>query len=190
MSASFVYFILPTILLILGLPIFVVLILTSTAAILFVAHVPTQAMQTYMFGCARQFSAARGAVFCAGRRDHGPRRHRQSRRHLGGIDHRRRTRLARGDDGRVVGTVRRHGAYIRRHRGRHRPAAVSLAHQARLHRALRGEPDHLVRRRRRDHSAVDLDDPLCHVGAGIGDQAVHRRHPAEPADRRRRRRST
>ena len=33
MAATFVYFILPAILLILGLPIFVVLILTSTAAI-------------------------------------------------------------------------------------------------------------------------------------------------------------
>ena len=55
MSAAFVYFILPAILLILGLPIFVVLILTSTAAIVFVAHVPTQAMQTYMFGSLDNF---------------------------------------------------------------------------------------------------------------------------------------
>jgi C4-dicarboxylate transporter DctM subunit len=55
MSATFVYFILPAILLILGLPIFVVLILTSTAAILFVAHVPTQAIQTYMFGSLDSF---------------------------------------------------------------------------------------------------------------------------------------
>jgi C4-dicarboxylate transporter DctM subunit len=53
--AIFVYFILPAILLILGLPIFVVLILTSTAAILFVAHVPTQAIQTYMFGSLDSF---------------------------------------------------------------------------------------------------------------------------------------
>ncbi|HEX4411198.1 MAG TPA: TRAP transporter large permease [Xanthobacteraceae bacterium] len=55
MSAIFVYFILPAILLILGLPIFVVLILTSTAAILFVAHVPTEAIQTYMFGSLDSF---------------------------------------------------------------------------------------------------------------------------------------
>ena len=55
MSAGFVYFVLPTILLILGLPIFVVLILTSTAAIVFVAHVPTQAVQTYMFGSLDNF---------------------------------------------------------------------------------------------------------------------------------------
>src|ERR1700693_896855 len=55
MSAAFVYFILPAILLILGLPIFVVLILTSTAAILFVAHVPVQAVQTYMFGSLDNF---------------------------------------------------------------------------------------------------------------------------------------
>src|SRR5277367_5018484 len=55
MSATFVYFILPALLLIAGLPIFVVLILTSTAAILFVAHVPVQAIQTYMFGSLDNF---------------------------------------------------------------------------------------------------------------------------------------
>src|SRR6202167_4857955 len=55
MPATFVYFILPVILLILGLPIFVVLILTSMAAILFVAHVPVQVIQTYMFGSRDNF---------------------------------------------------------------------------------------------------------------------------------------
>src|SRR5579862_7073009 len=53
--AAFVYFILPVLLLVLGLPIFVVLILTSTAAILFVAHVPVQTIQTYMFGSLDNF---------------------------------------------------------------------------------------------------------------------------------------
>ncbi len=52
---TFVYFILPLILLILGLPIFVVLLLTSFAAIVFVAHVPTEAVQTYMFGSLDNF---------------------------------------------------------------------------------------------------------------------------------------
>jgi C4-dicarboxylate transporter DctM subunit len=55
MSATFVYFILPAILLIVGLPIFVVLTLTSTAAILFVAHVPLDAIQTNMFGSLDNF---------------------------------------------------------------------------------------------------------------------------------------
>src|SRR5271155_5128948 len=55
MSEAFVYFILPTLLLILGLPIFVVLLLTSTAGILFGAHVPGQAIQTYMFGSLDNF---------------------------------------------------------------------------------------------------------------------------------------
>ena len=41
--------------LILGLPIFVVLILTSLAAILLIAHVPLQAIQTYMFGSLDNF---------------------------------------------------------------------------------------------------------------------------------------
>ena len=55
MRAAFVYFILPAILLVLGLPIFVVLILTSLAAILLIAHVPAQAIQTYMFGSLDNF---------------------------------------------------------------------------------------------------------------------------------------
>ncbi len=55
MSATFVYFIVPAILLILGLPIFVVLTLTSTAAIVFVAHVPLDAIQTNMFGSLDNF---------------------------------------------------------------------------------------------------------------------------------------
>jgi C4-dicarboxylate transporter DctM subunit len=55
MAAIFVYFILPALLLILGLPIFVVLTLTSTAAIVFVAHVPTDAIQTAMFGSLDNF---------------------------------------------------------------------------------------------------------------------------------------
>src|SRR5579871_1854699 len=55
MAAIFVYFILPALLLILGLPIFVVLTLTATAAIVFVAHVPTDAIQTAMFGSLDNF---------------------------------------------------------------------------------------------------------------------------------------
>src|ERR1700727_2277500 len=63
MAAGFFYFIRPTILLTLGLPIFVVLILTSTAAIVFVAHVPTQAVQTYMFGSLDHFPLLAVPVF-------------------------------------------------------------------------------------------------------------------------------
>src|SRR3569833_885725 len=45
-----VYFVLPAILLILGLPIFLVLLVTCLVAVLFVADVPTAAVQTYLFG--------------------------------------------------------------------------------------------------------------------------------------------
>jgi C4-dicarboxylate transporter, DctM subunit len=50
MLAIFVYFVLPAILLILGLPIFLVLLVTCLVAVLFVAGVPTEAVQTYLFG--------------------------------------------------------------------------------------------------------------------------------------------
>ncbi|HWL31250.1 MAG TPA: TRAP transporter large permease [Xanthobacteraceae bacterium] len=46
----FIYFILPGILLILGLPIFLVLLVTCLMAVLLVADVPTEAIQTYLFG--------------------------------------------------------------------------------------------------------------------------------------------
>jgi C4-dicarboxylate transporter, DctM subunit len=55
MPAILVYFVLPAILLLLGLPIFVVLTLTSMAAIVFVAHVPLDAIQTNMFGSLDNF---------------------------------------------------------------------------------------------------------------------------------------
>jgi C4-dicarboxylate transporter DctM subunit len=50
MLAIFVYFALPAILLVLGLPIFLVLLVTCLVAVLFVADVPTEAVQTYLFG--------------------------------------------------------------------------------------------------------------------------------------------
>jgi C4-dicarboxylate transporter, DctM subunit len=55
MPAILVYFVLPAVLLLLGLPIFVVLTLTSMAAIVFVAHVPLDAIQTNMFGSLDNF---------------------------------------------------------------------------------------------------------------------------------------
>ena len=53
--AYFVYFGLPAILMILGFPIFAVLVLTSLAAIVLVADVPTTAIPTYMFGSLDNF---------------------------------------------------------------------------------------------------------------------------------------
>jgi C4-dicarboxylate transporter DctM subunit len=50
-----VYFILPTVLLILGLPIFLVLLVTCLVAVLLVADVPTEAIQTYLFGSLDSF---------------------------------------------------------------------------------------------------------------------------------------
>jgi C4-dicarboxylate transporter DctM subunit len=53
--AYFIYFGLPIILLILGFPIFLILLVTSIVAILTVADVPTEAIQTYMFGSLDNF---------------------------------------------------------------------------------------------------------------------------------------
>src|ERR1700728_4332980 len=53
--AYFVYFGLPMILLIIGFPIFLILLVTSIVAIVTVAGVPTDALQTYMFGSLDNF---------------------------------------------------------------------------------------------------------------------------------------
>src|SRR5271170_3062967 len=53
--AYFVYFGLPVILLIIGFPIFLILLVTSLVAVLFVANVPTETIQTYMFGSLDNF---------------------------------------------------------------------------------------------------------------------------------------
>jgi len=49
MSAALAYFVLPAVLLILGLPIFLVLLVTCLVVVLFVANVPPEAVQTFLF---------------------------------------------------------------------------------------------------------------------------------------------
>src|SRR5215469_13470098 len=53
--AYFVYFGLPVILLIIGFPIFLILLVTAIVAVLTVADIPTDAIQTYMFGSLDNF---------------------------------------------------------------------------------------------------------------------------------------
>jgi C4-dicarboxylate transporter DctM subunit len=53
--AYLIFFGLPVLLLIIGFPIFLILLLTAMAAVLFVADVPTEAIQTYMFGSLDNF---------------------------------------------------------------------------------------------------------------------------------------
>ena len=55
MLTNLVYFALPAALLILGFPIFLILLITSLVAVLFVADVPTETLQTYMFGSLDNF---------------------------------------------------------------------------------------------------------------------------------------
>ena len=53
--AYFIYFGLPVVLLILGFPIFLILLVTSIVAVETVADAPTEAIQTYMFGSLDNF---------------------------------------------------------------------------------------------------------------------------------------
>ncbi len=49
MTAALVYFALPAVLLIIGFPIFLVLLVTCLVVVLFVTDVPTEAVQTFLF---------------------------------------------------------------------------------------------------------------------------------------------
>ena len=53
--AYLIYFALPVVLLLIGFPIFLILLVTSIVAVLTVAGVPTDAVQTYMFGSLDNF---------------------------------------------------------------------------------------------------------------------------------------
>jgi C4-dicarboxylate transporter DctM subunit len=55
MTAVLAFFVLPAVLLVLGLPIFLVLLVTCLVIVLFVADVPTEAVQTYLFGSLDNF---------------------------------------------------------------------------------------------------------------------------------------
>jgi C4-dicarboxylate transporter DctM subunit len=55
MSAIVIYLALPILLLCIGLPIYLILLITSLVAITFVAGVPTTALQTYLFGSLDSF---------------------------------------------------------------------------------------------------------------------------------------
>ena len=55
MAGAFAYFVLPAILLVLGVPIFLVLLVTCLAIILFVADVPAQAAHTFLFSSLDNF---------------------------------------------------------------------------------------------------------------------------------------
>jgi C4-dicarboxylate transporter DctM subunit len=59
--ATFVYFVLPVILLCIGLPIYLILLIASLVAVVFVADVPLTTIQTNMFGGLDNFPWARAA---------------------------------------------------------------------------------------------------------------------------------
>ena len=159
------------------------LLVTCLVVVLFVADVPTEAVQTYLFGgldnfplLAVPFFVLAGEIMAQGG---------IARRVvvwvmslIGGIRGSLAVTTVAASElfgamaHTAVGTVVAVGRMI----------YPSLQGQ-RLQRALRGRPDRLVGRDRGGHPAVDRDDPLFGVGAAVGGGAVHRRHPAEPADR-------
>ena len=151
---------LPVVLLCLGVPIFVALIAAASIGIVAMGIGTMEPGARGAVRRPRQFSAAGGAAVHLRRRDHGAGRDRAPAGRMGAVDRRRRARLARAGDGRLVGAVRLHVGIERRLRGRHRAADGAGADAARLQRGVLRQPDRIVRRHRHHHSAVDHDDHL------------------------------
>ena len=182
----FIYFGLPVILLIIGFPIFLILLVTSIVAVLTVADVPTEAIQTYMFGSldnfpllAVPFFVLAGEIMAQGG---------IARRIIamvmaivGGVRGSLAVTTVAASElfgamsHTAVGTVVAMGRMIY-------PALQG----GRLQRPLCRRPDRVVGRDRGRHSAVDRHDSLCGFGGAVRRAAVHRRYPAEHADRRHR----
>ena len=55
MAAILAYFVLPAALLVLGVPIFLVLLVTCMVIILFIADIPTQAVHTFLYSALDNF---------------------------------------------------------------------------------------------------------------------------------------
>ncbi len=188
MGANLVYFVLPTILMILGFPIYLVLILTSLAAIVFVADVPLVAVPTYMFGSLDNFPllavpyfVLAGEIMSQGS---------IARRVVAWV-----VSIIGGIRGSLavttVASSELFGAMA--HTSVGTVVAVgrldlSVAPGEWLQSVILHWSDHLVGRGRRDHSAVDRHDPLFNDGTGISAGLVHRRRPAEHSDWHHRRR--
>ena len=116
----------------LGFPIFLILLVTSIIAVLTVADVPTEVIQTYMFGSldnfpllAVPFFVLAGEIMAQGE---------IARRIIAMVmrDGWRRSRLACRDYGGSLRAVRRDVAYRSRYRGRNGPNDLSRAQSGRL----------------------------------------------------------
>ena len=159
---------LPAILLILGLPIFLVLLVTCLVAVLFVADVPTEAIQTYLFGgldnlplLAVPFFVLAGEIMAQGG---------IARRVvvwvisvIGGVRGSLAVTTVAASElfgamaHTAVGTVVAVGRMIY-------PSLRENGYNERFSVGL----DRVVGRHRRGHPAVDRDDPLFGVGAAVG----------------------
>ena len=169
-------------LLVMGVPIFVVLMAATLGGILLSIN-PVQAIHSAMFGSLDIFPLLAVPLFIyAG-----------DIMSRGGIARRlielilsigrRRPRLARARHHRRLRGVRRDVGIERRLRRGDRQADHSVAEEERLRRHVLGQPGHRDRRHRRDHPAVDPDDHLRHRRAAVGAATVPRRLRAGHPDR-------
>ena len=184
--AYLVYFGLPVVLLLSAFRFFSSCSVTSIVAVLTVRDVPTDALQTYMFGSldnfpllAVPFFVLAGEIMAQGG---------IARRIIAMV-----MAIVGGMRGSLAVTTvaasELFGAMSHtadRHRRGHGPDDLSRAQGGRLQRALRRRPHRLFGRDRGRHPAVDRDDPLRGLGRAVRRAVVHRGHPAEPLDRRHR----
>ena len=200
---SFALGVVPVVLLLLGFPIFIVLLASVSVALVFFMHMPFAALASEHVRIDQCLCAAGDPVFRLCRRTDGarqrrpaPGRFRAGRRRLG-------ARQPRRHHGRYFGDIRRDLRHQRGLRRNNRPHHVSGDAARRLSGILLRRPGHRGRRDRHHHPAQYSDDRLWRDGRGIGaaalcggrgagaDVDVHARglcHVVRPPPRHRRRR--
>src|SRR6516225_5522364 len=177
--AYLVFFGLPVVLLVLGFPIFLILLVASIVAVLTVADVPTEAIQTYMFGSLDNFPLLAVPFFILAGEIMAQ----------GGIA-RRIIAMVMAIVGGIRGSLAVTTVAASELFGAmsHTAVGTVVAMGRMIYPALKegGYNERfavgLIRRHRRCHPAVDRNDSLCRFGGTLRCSSVHRWHSAQYPD--------
>ena len=184
MTVTWAVWLVPLVLLAFGTPIYLCFLAGGVLIVTLVGMPPVLVPQV-MFGSLELFTLMSIPFFLYRRRADGAQRHRRPPDPLGDGAVPRRARRARARDRRRRHRLRGDFGRDGRDRRDRRPHHVSGPAAERLRRAILARPHHRDRRHRRADPAQHPDGALRGRRRAIDRQAVHRRHRARPAARRR-----
>ena len=172
---TWVMTLLPLVLLVLGFPIFVILLATSAVAIVMLLFDPADRAAAGDVRDARQLRAAGGAVLHLCRRDHGVRRHFPPPGGLDQVAARRHQGEPADHHGRDLRGVRGDLRLLGGDRGGGRAHHLQADGGCRLRPAVRHRPAHGLGADRQHDPARDRHDPLRGGGRAVAGAHFHRR---------------